>query len=149
MAHGRVASSVCEVTNKLLGINHARYLDMPFEKKPEEMIEEAITIIKDIDEGRGVIILVDMGSLSYFGDIISGKTGIDIRTISRFDTLLSIEVIRRAVLPDLTIDEIVDEVKGIEPQVKEKVSKYNNTKVNFRKPIILTLCITGLGELVR
>lgn len=145
MAHGRVASSVCEVTNKLLGINHARYLDMPFEKKPEEMIEEAITIIKDIDEGRGVIILVDMGSLSYFGDIISGKTGIDIRTISRFDTLLSIEVIRRAVLPDLTIDEIVDEVKGIEPQVKEKVSKYNNTKVNFRKPIILTLCITGLG----
>ncbi|ENY8413061.1 TPA: sigma 54-interacting transcriptional regulator [Clostridioides difficile] len=39
MAHGRVASSVCEVTNKLLGINHARYLDMPFEKKPEEMIE--------------------------------------------------------------------------------------------------------------
>lgn len=66
MAHGRVASSVCEVTNKLLGINHARYLDMPFEKKPEEMIEEATTIIKDIDEGRGVIILVDMGSLSYF-----------------------------------------------------------------------------------
>ncbi|MEC3794394.1 PRD domain-containing protein, partial [Clostridioides difficile] len=55
MAHGRVASSVCEVTNKLLGINHARYLDMPFEKKPEEMIEEATTIIKDIDEGRGVI----------------------------------------------------------------------------------------------
>ncbi|MCL0956051.1 sigma 54-interacting transcriptional regulator, partial [Clostridioides difficile] len=43
MAHGRVASSVCEVTNKLLGINHARYLDMPFEKKPEEMIEEATT----------------------------------------------------------------------------------------------------------
>ncbi|HBH0868642.1 TPA: sigma 54-interacting transcriptional regulator, partial [Clostridioides difficile] len=80
MAHGRVASSVCEVTNKLLGINHARYLDMPFEKKPEEMIEEATTIIKDIDEGRGVIILVDMGSLSYFGDIISGKTGINIRT---------------------------------------------------------------------
>ncbi|MFN1874203.1 sigma-54-dependent transcriptional regulator [Clostridioides difficile] len=149
MAHGRVASSVCEVTNKLLGINHARYLDMPFEKKPEEMIEEATTIIKDIDEGRGVIILVDMGSLSYFGDIISGKTGINIRTISRFDTLLSIEVIRRAVLPDLTIDEIVDEVKGIEPQVKEKVSKCNNTKVDFRKPIILTLCITGLGELVR
>ncbi len=147
MAHGRVASSVCEVTNKLLGINHARYLDMPFEKKPEEMIEEATTIIKDIDEGRGVIILVDMGSLSYFGDIISGKTGINIRTISRFDTLLSIEVIRRAVLPDLTIDEIVDEVKGIEPQVKEKVSKYNNTKVDFRKPIILTLCITGLGSL--
>lgn len=149
MAHGRVASSVCEVTNKLLGINHARYLDMPFEKKPEEMIEEATTIIKDIDEGRGVIILVDMGSLSYFGDIISGKTGINIRTISRFDTLLSIEVIRRAVLPDLTIDEIVDEVKGIEPQVKEKVSKCNNTKVDFRKPIILTLCITGLGETVR
>lgn len=145
MAHGRVASSVCEVTNKLLGINHARYLDMPFEKKPEEMIEEATTIIKDIDEGRGVIILVDMGSLSYFGDIISGKTGINIRTISRFDTLLSIEVIRRAVLPDLTIDEIVDEVKGIEPQVKEKVSKCNNTKIDFRKPIILTLCITGLG----
>lgn len=149
MAHGRVASSVCEVTNKLLGINHARYLDMPFEKKPEEMIEEATTIIKDIDEGRGVIILVDMGSLSYFGDIISGKTGINIRTISRFDTLLSIEVIRRAVLPDLTIDEIVDEVKGIEPQVKEKVSKCNNTKVDFRKPIILTLCITGLGGAVR
>ena len=92
-----------------------------------------------------MIILVDMGSLSYFGDIISGKTGINIRTISRFDTLLSIEVIRRAVLPDLTIDEIVDEVKGIEPQVKEKVSKCNNTKVDFRKPIILTLCITGLG----
>lgn len=114
MVYGRVVFFVCEVINKLLGINYVRYLDMLFEKKLEEMIEEVIIIIKDIDEGRGVIILVDMGLFLYFGDIIFGKIGINIRIIFRFDILFFIEVIWRVVLLDLIIDEIVDEVKGIE-----------------------------------
>lgn len=149
MAHGKVASSVSEVVNKLLGVNHAKYLDMPFEKSPEQMMEEATELIKEIDEGKGVILLVDMGSLAYFGDIISNKTGIEIRTISRFDTLLSLEVVRKAVLPDITIDEIIEDINVVEPKVSEKIYIQDKYKILSKKPVILTLCITGVGGAIK
>ena len=52
--------------------------------------------------------MVDMGSLVTFGDLITKTTGIKTRTISRTDTLMVIDAVRRCILPNADLDEIVD-----------------------------------------
>ncbi|AFK87505.1 MULTISPECIES: sigma-54-dependent transcriptional regulator [Thermoanaerobacterium] len=116
MAHGNsTASSIAEVTNRLLGTDHVRALDMPLEEKPEVTLDKAINIIKEIDQGKGVLILVDMGLLRTFSDIITEKTGIKTRTIEMVSTPLVLEATRKALTPDMDIDNLVDEIVSLHP----------------------------------
>lgn len=149
IAHGRVASAVAEVSNKLLGVNHAKALDMSLDKDPEEMLERAVQVVKKIDEGKGVILLVDMGSLVFFGDMIANKTGIEVRSISQVSTVLAIEVIRRSVIPDLNIIEIVDSINEdfiIENRANQGMDDF---KMNQKKPVIVAVCVTGMGTALK
>ncbi|ORX24375.1 transcriptional regulator [Thermoanaerobacterium sp. PSU-2] len=116
MAHGNsTASSIAEVTNRLLGTDHVRALDMPLEEKPEVTLNKAINMIKEIDQGKGVLILVDMGLLRTFSDIITEKTGIKTRTIEMVSTPLVLEATRKALTPDMEIDKLVDEIISLHP----------------------------------
>ncbi|MGJ7045133.1 sigma-54-dependent transcriptional regulator [Thermoanaerobacterium thermosulfurigenes] len=116
MAHGNsTASSIAEVTNRLLGTDHVKALDMPLEEKPEVTLNKAINMIKEIDQGKGVLILVDMGLLRTFSDIITEKTGIKTRTIEMVSTPLVLEATRKALTPDMDIDKLVDEIISLHP----------------------------------
>ncbi|MEG6566948.1 sigma 54-interacting transcriptional regulator [Thermoanaerobacterium saccharolyticum] len=116
MAHGNsTASSIAEVTNRLLGTDHVRALDMPLEEKPEVTLDKAINVIKEIDQGKGVLILVDMGLLRTFSDIITEKTGIKTRTIEMVTTPLVLEATRKALTPDMDIDKLADEIISLHP----------------------------------
>lgn len=42
--------------------------------------------MKEIDEGKGVLLLTDMGSLTMMGELIEQKTGIKVRTITLAST---------------------------------------------------------------
>lgn len=66
-----------------------------------------------IDKGKGVLILVDMGSLAGFGNLITKKTGIITRTITRVDTLMVVDAVRKVLLPEADIDQVAESlVKG-------------------------------------
>ncbi len=144
LAHGRVASAVAEVVNKLLGVmKHIRALDMSLEKTPQETLNEAIRLVKEMDEGKGVILLADMGSLAYFGEFITKETGIETRTLTRLDTVLAIEVARRTNLPDLGLDDVLSSIRNelpynLEPEIPAG-------ELSDSKPVILAICVTGSG----
>ena len=145
IAHGRVASAVAEVVNKLLGVmNHVKALDMHLDKSPQETLSDAMKMAAEIDEGRGIIILVDMGSLAYFGEFITKETGIETRTLTRVDTVLAIEVTRRATLPDLSIDDIMASIRHELPYSFESKEVVLDV-ANDNKPTILAICVTGSG----
>lgn len=145
IAHGRVASAVLEVVNKLLGMmKHVRALDMNLDKSPQEALNDAIKTAKEIDEGRGIITLVDMGSLAYFGELITKETGIETRTYTRVDTILAIEVIRRTTLPDMNIDNIMTSIHN-ESSLTIESSPIRLDKTYDNKPTILAICVTGSG----
>ena len=55
---------------------------MDLDKSTKEAYEEIKEIVKNIDEGSGVILLVDMGSLDRFGDLIYSETGIKVKVIN-------------------------------------------------------------------
>ncbi len=77
LAHGgeSTASSIADVVNNLLGTDHCKAIDMPpLDAKVEDILEQTIEKAKEIDEGKGVLLLVDMGgSLTAFPEIIYKK----------------------------------------------------------------------------
>lgn len=112
IAHGHsVASSMTQVANSLLGVNHAQAIDMPLEEKVEAVLEKAIEKVRQIDEGKGVIILTDMGSLTAFPQIITDMTGIAIRSIDKVSTPVVIEATRKALIPNMRLDALVEDIK--------------------------------------
>ncbi|MHB1393569.1 MAG: putative PEP-binding protein [Clostridia bacterium] len=94
LSHGSVATAMAEVANRLLGVMHAKAVEMSLDESPENALERATAMVKSIDEGKGVLFIVDMGSLLTFGDIISKNTGIRIKSVSRM--IASLDEIRRA-----------------------------------------------------
>lgn len=137
--HGRsTASSMVEVANSLIGVEHAVALDMPLSMKPKNMYELTKNKVLEIDEGKGVIMMVDMGSLTNFGDMIWEETGIEVRTIEKVSTPMVIEVLRKVIL-GYELDEVVNSFVG-KVSIKDEVSKPMRDE-----NVIITACFTGDG----
>ncbi len=137
ISHGNVASAMAEVANRLLDVRHAHGLDMPLDENPENTFERAMEIVERIDEGKGVLILVDMGSLQTFGEVITRRTGIPTQTLTKLSTLNVVEAVRRSILPDTTLAEIA---RTIEMNTLEPVQKQRRKEL-----AIVSACITGEG----
>ncbi|HBT49504.1 MAG: PTS system transcriptional activator [Caldanaerobacter subterraneus] len=111
IAHGdSAATTMANVANTLLGVDHAKAIDMPLKEKVEVVLDKAVKIARETDTGKGVLLLVDMGSLATFGEIITQRTGIPTKTIEMVSTPLVIEATRKALMPDMTLDKLFTEV---------------------------------------
>lgn len=137
IAHGNyAASTMASVANTLLGVDHAKAIDMPLEEKVDSTLDKAMDIVKQIDRGKGVLILVDMGSLTTFSEIITEKTGIPTKTIDMVSTPIVIEATRKALMPDMDLDRLVDELIGITSlPVNVKTPNVNAAKIEDSKSI--------------
>ncbi|MGL4283888.1 hypothetical protein [Eubacterium aggregans] len=58
---------------RLLGVNHAKFMEMALDEKPQHAMERTQALVQKAEMGKGVLLLVDMGSLVSFGDIITEK----------------------------------------------------------------------------
>lgn len=147
--HGEsTATSMAKVVNKLLGSNNTYGYDMDLDKPTTIAYEEIKEKVIEINNGSGIMLLVDMGSLANFGDLIENETGIKIKVINMVSTLMALEVARRALVDD-SIENIY---KGIVNNLAYPF-KYDNTDYNRydikKDNIIITLCITGEGTAVK
>jgi len=142
LSHGHVACAMSDVANKLLGTNLAIGIEMSLDESPQTLLKKTIETVKKVHEGKGCLLLVDMGSLVTFGEIITKQTGIPTRIIGRVDTVMVLEAVRRALVTS-DLDEIADALDGDKTYVGkvEGVKKYNKT--------IITVCITGEGTALK
>jgi transcriptional regulatory protein LevR/transcriptional regulator with AAA-type ATPase domain len=139
--HGHAtASSMCQVANSLIGNEFVQGLDMPLSMKVEKMYEEAKKKIVEMDKGKGILLLVDMGSLNNFADMLTEETGIKVKGIDMISTPIVIEACRKAVIGS-DLDSIY--------QSCQEMSRYriqtNPEKRNYKKFLIITACFTGEG----
>lgn len=136
--HGNsTATSMAQVVNDLVGTSHCEALDMPLSMRPESMYDLAKSKIEKINKGRGVLILVDMGSLVSFGDMIYEETGILTKTIDRASTPTVLDACRKAVLGRDLIE--------IYKSSLELGGKTLPERKHPKKPLIITACFTGEG----
>ncbi|WP_066496806.1 sigma 54-interacting transcriptional regulator [Abyssisolibacter fermentans] len=141
MMHGdSTASSMTNVANRLIGEDYAQAIDMPLNVNVDEMYEVAKEKIINMNNGKGVLLLVDMGSLCNFGEMISDETGINIKTIQMASTPVVIEALSKAVL-GRKLNSIYKACIQISRYKIE--AKPRNNKI--RKFLIITTCFTGEG----
>lgn len=145
LMHGHAtASSMAQVANTLLGVKHAYSLDMVLNMKVEQMYEEAKKKILEIHNSRGVLLLVDMGSLNNFADMITEETGIPVKCIDMVSTPVVIEACHKA-MDGSDLEDIY--------QACLEVSRYkiqvNNDKKTNQDLLIITACFTGEGAALR
>lgn len=143
LTHGNVAHGMADVANSLLGVEHVKAVEMSLDEKPEEAYKKAWEAVINSNLGKGVLLLVDMGSLAGFGNLITKATGIKTRTVSRVDTMMVIEALRKVLLPDAELDNIARSLG------KTKGSHvYRPDEDNSGKPeetAIISICLTGEG----
>jgi len=147
------ATSMVNVAKKLLGEGLVESIDMPLDVSPQKVLKDIIEKVNEIDMGRGVLLLVDMGSLTSFDKVITEKTGIRVRTIDMVSTALVLEAVRKANMLDMNLDTLYDSLKDFKGY--GLYSKDSQNIVAQRSAAIITICSTGEGtakklkELVR
>jgi len=147
VTHGNAqATSMLETARYFLGISHGRALDVPLETPISKILDQACAIVQEIDRGKGVLLLVDMGQLLAFAEIITRRTGILTKIIEGVNTPLLIQALAKAMQPAMTLDKLVVELESFNP-----ASHFADLKAPKRisQGCILVSCITGHGTAVK
>lgn len=142
LAHGdSTASSMANVANTLFGTDICQAIDMPLYSSVEDTLEAALKMCAKIDEGKGVLLLTDMGSLNGFGDRIARENHQDVKVVDMVSTILVVEAVRIALLPSCELEQLQSTLHRI-----ARNRPYSNCSV--RDDVIrtvITTCISGAG----
>ncbi|MCP2241110.1 sigma 54-interacting transcriptional regulator [Thermoanaerobacterium thermosaccharolyticum] len=147
--HGEsTATSIADVSNILLGENFVVGYNMPLDQKPEIALNNLCDLIKKTNKGKGVLLLVDMGSLVFFGDMIYEKTGIPVKTVEMASTPMVLEAGRKALL-NASLDEVYDSALNLSPYIGRIYKDNFEIQNGFKNDVIITACITGEGTALK
>jgi sigma-54 dependent transcriptional regulator of gfr operon len=112
---------------------------MPIESSPLDISAKILEYVKTIDTSKGLLILIDMGSLETIYILLENEVYGDIAIIDNVSTKLALDVGSR-ILKLQPLKQIADEA------AKKNVSKANYIESNKKKTdVIITTCITGIG----
>lgn len=149
ITHGNsTASSMAEFSNRLLGVQHAKAIDMPLEANVDWAIEKAIEAAKTIDEGKGIILLVDMGSLASVAKAVTRRTGIVVKSVEMVSTLMVLHVLHKAILPQNDMSTVYRAAWTARSMSQPAVISADPLHGDKDKAIITT-CLTGQGAAVK
>lgn len=139
--HGAsTASSLCDVTNSLTHCYNAYSYDLALDIQSKQAMEEIKHLILKINQGQGVLIIYDMGSIKTMVEAIAEEIDVKLRYMNIPITLIGIDVARKCSM-ETDLDYIYHmanlEVKNMY-NIEEK-----------RNDIIITLCHTGEGGAIQ
>lgn len=148
IAHGEnVATNMVNVVNTLLDTKHVVGIDMSLQDKPSDILERTIDVCKNVDEGKGILLMVDMGSLKTFGSEITRKTGINIITIDNLSMPTLLEASHKSMLPYSTLKNVALAV--LETSKSLLINTTNEIIDSKEKEkVIFTTCSTGKGTAI-
>ena len=146
IAHGNsTAESMAEFANSLLSTNLAIGINMPLTEKPDEVLTCIRKHVSQYKRDAGYIFLVDMGSLTTFGEIIEKEFKVPVKVASLVSTIHVIEATRKAIL-GCSLDEIYKSVSEI--NAFESPSTASDEMNASSKYVIVTMCTTGEGSAI-
>jgi transcriptional regulatory protein LevR/transcriptional regulator with AAA-type ATPase domain len=149
ITHGEnTAKSMADTANNLLGINHCQSIDIPLNVSVESAYNQTLEKVIDIDEGRGVLLLVDMGSLNTFASQIQAETNIKVMSISMVSTILVIEATRLAFTEEYSLDELVFQLYYDLNNIINENRKFLCDSPQ-KKQLVLVTCMSGKGAALK
>lgn len=143
-AHGNsTATSIVNVTKELLGDYNIQAVDMPLDVSFKVVLDEIVSVVRKVDRGEGVLMLVDMGSLYYFEEKIGEKSGIEVKAVDMVSTPMVLDAVRKANFLDMDLKSIIASLRNPQNSVEEEIIQVSK---NRGKPkAILTICSSGQG----
>ncbi|OLF69857.1 transcription antiterminator BglG [Loigolactobacillus backii] len=158
-AHGSsTASSMVEVVAKLLSPDNIAAYDMPVEMSPKVAYGGIVKKVRQVDQGNGVLLLVDMGSLSTFSQQLFDETGIEVKTVDMVTTAMILEAVRKTEMIDNDLAAIYQELKEFGGYSKVNAETLPNAEMftqHSKEPLanlpkgIIAICSTGEGTAVK
>ncbi|WP_088049522.1 sigma 54-interacting transcriptional regulator [Virgibacillus dakarensis] len=140
LAHGyATASSIANVANRLLHKNIFEAFDMPLDTSVDDIVERVLHYVEHTDVSKGLVILVDMGSLkdipSQFTKYMNGPLAI-INNVSTQMALFVGEMLGKGIY----LEEMIDKLKT------SNETQYSIIYPDKKKEkVIVTSCFTGMG----
>ena len=153
-AHGNsTASSMVQVVAQLLKVDNLRAVDMPLEMKPKEAFSKIKEEVIDVDEGSGVMLLVDMGSLSTFSEELKAETGIEVKTIDMVTTPIVLEAARKSSLLDTDLNDLFESLAHFHGYIMggntQEEMPHEKREHRFKEKAIVAICASGKGTAER
>ena len=139
------ATAMADVTNRLLVTQYARAIDLPLEADSDAILEQAIKVAKEISGSAGLLLLVDMGSLLGFGEILEQELGVPVRVIPMVSTPHVIEATRKAMLGH-SLDDVYRDVASISLAHRELPKREVSEAAARPALAIVAACLTGEGS---
>ncbi|MCW8779202.1 MULTISPECIES: sigma 54-interacting transcriptional regulator [Latilactobacillus] len=141
LAHGyATASSIADTCNRMLQYPIYNSVDMLPDSTSDEIAESLKCLIQNVDPVEGLVIMIDMGSLSSIAEQVIKDLRCAVLLIDQVSTPIALE-----------IGEQIRQKKNI-AQIKEHYERMDNTpKLLFHEPadskknVIISTCMTGLG----
>lgn len=148
LAHGNTtATSMAEVANQLMDTRSCKALDMPLDVSVETTLEKALEMIQEIDEGEGVIVLADMGSLTMLGEIAEQKTSVKIKTVPMVSTAIVLEAVRKSLMRGVNLNEVYESLLETGQMLLSQNLEHSRSRRSEYR--IVATCFTGQGTAVK
>jgi len=149
-AHGSsIATSMVGLAKKLFDADNILAVDMPLEMTPSDILEIVIQKVKAVNEGKGVLLLVDMGSLNSFSDVITEKTNIITKSVDMVSTPLVLEAVRKCSVCDTDLNSVysylLTDFRGYTNSITEQLPQEKKQQ----EKVIITICSTGKGAAIK
>lgn len=139
LSHGGIAREMVNVVHALLQVDHAHGLDMALTESPDNFLGRVMAKAREIDQGKGILLLVDMGSLVTFGEAIQRELGIKVQVLDRVDLVMVLEATRWSMLTGAKLDDIANDL------AMSKVTPLNYAGANRTRQLIVAVCLSGIG----
>ncbi len=144
IAHGSTtATSMAETANQLLGVRYAVGINAPLDEQPQQVIEKLKNYLKEAMVQADILFLVDMGSLTNFGEEVAKDFRIRTKTIPLVSTLHVIEATRKAML-GYSLDDVYEDTLRVNEFLENNY--LSSSKMNKEETLaIAAVCTTGDG----
>lgn len=137
VSHGlSTASSISSLVNQVYGQYLFEGIDMPYHATKPEVLRKLKKRLQNINTAKGVLILVDMGSLLELIDDIQGEVLGEVAMINNITSQIALET-ANLVLQKMTLKQVSEQLEEtIQTTIKYIPSKEINN-------LVLVACTTG------
>lgn len=143
IAHGKTtATSMADFANTLFKTDIVQAIDMSIEKSISDTLDNLLQMIRQKNY-KEIIVLVDMGSLTTFGEIVKRQLGIETLVVKNITTEMLLEITKNLVCNPRPLREM--------RLYFEQLSKHYTLQVQMmeltekKSKVLITSCVTGIG----
>jgi transcriptional regulatory protein LevR len=145
-------------------------VELSLEQTPTELLTKVEQAVRRVDQGSGVLLLVDFASLLSLADLVSQRTGVQTRAVSGVCAPLLVEAVRKAQRAEhVTLDQLAASLSYF-PTIERRnttarqpaelmITGAEATPGNTQLPgldgsssqgrVILSVCLTGFGSAMK